>query len=163
MNTQQRCRQLQHWCAQHQYQVATAESCTGGLLAAAITTEPGSSVYFGYGFVTYSNRAKQDLLAVNPATLQQYGAVSSETALEMALGALQISHADYSIAITGIAGPNSDLSAKPLGLVYFACATKGGITVSERAEFTGDRSAVRDQSVNFALVTLYQFMQQNHR
>src|SRR3974377_497249 len=100
--------------------VATAESCTGGLVAAALTAVPGSSDVFECSFVTYSNDAKQKLLGVAAATLRRYGAVSAETASAMARGALQRSGADCAVSITGIAGPGGGSKEKPIGLVYFA-------------------------------------------
>ncbi len=106
--------------------IATAESCTGGLVAAALTEIAGSSDVVECGFVTYSNEAKQKMLGVPAATLKRHGAVSSETAAAMAAGALKHSPADISLAITGIAGPGGGSKQKPVGLVYFAAACRGG-------------------------------------
>ena len=112
--------------AEKGWKIVAAESCTGGLLAAAITHRPGSSQIFERGFVTYSNEAKMECLGVSAETLEKYGAVSDQTAEEMALGALKHSKADLAISITGIAGPDGGSHNKPVGLVYFGYALKGG-------------------------------------
>lgn len=138
--------------------VCTAESCTGGLLAAEFTTLAGSSAWFETGFVTYSDAAKQQLLNVNRATLRQYGAVSEETVREMALGALIASKADYALAITGIAGPDGGSEDKPVGTVWFGLATKQRIW-AKSAHFSGERDAVRRQSVQFALLLLKRYLE----
>jgi len=134
--------------------LASAESCTGGWVAAAITTIAGSSEWFDRGFVTYSNQAKQDMLGVTPGTLERFGAVSEQTAREMAEGALAHSEADVALAITGIAGPTGGSPAKPVGTVCFAWAIAGQETRTATRHFAGDRTAVRRQSVEFALRTL---------
>lgn len=108
--------------------LATAESCTGGLIAGAVTEIAGSSVIFDRGFVTYSNEAKQEMIGVSAATLAAHGAVSRATAIEMAEGALSRSRADISVAVTGIAGPGGGSAEKPVGLVHLACARKGHAT-----------------------------------
>lgn len=131
--------------------LALAESCTGGGAAAAITAIPGSSGWFERGFVTYSNASKIELLDVRPDTLQQYGAVSEDTAREMALGALTHSHADIAAAITGIAGPDGGTPEKPAGTVCFAWALKNGTAGSAVHHFPGDRETVRQLSVVTAL------------
>ena len=131
--------------------LATAESCTGGWAAQAMTAIAGSSVWFERGFVTYSNDAKQEMLGVSAATLKNHGAVSEETAREMALGALARSKASVSLAVTGVAGPTGGSDAKPVGTVCFAWARKGGTVRSETRRFAGDREAVRRQSVVRAL------------
>ena len=131
--------------------LATAESCTGGWAAQAMTAIAGSSDWFERGFVTYSNDAKQEMLGVTPATLQSRGAVSEETAREMALGALQRSKADVALAVTGVAGPTGGSDAKPVGTVCFAWATKNGEVRAETRRFAGDRDSVRRQSVVRAL------------
>lgn len=112
-------------CKNRQCLVATAESCTGGLIVAQMTQIPGASSYVDRGFVTYSNNAKIEMLGVSPETLEKYGAVSRETALEMAAGALRHSHAEVTIAVTGIAGPDGGSEEKPVGLVWFGLAVKG--------------------------------------
>ena len=130
--------------------IATAESCTGGWVAQEVTTVAGSSSWFDRGFVTYSNEAKQEMLGVGTATLEKHGAVSEETAREMAAGALARSKAGVTVAITGVAGPGGGSPGKPVGTVCFAWATKRG-AASETRVFQGDREAVRRQSVEHAL------------
>lgn len=130
--------------------LVTAESCTGGWVAQAITAVSGSSEWFERGFVAYSNAAKAEMLGVAPATLERHGAVSEQTAQEMAQGALGRSRGTLAVAITGIAGPTGGTPAKPVGLVCFAWATKDG-TRSESRHFAGDRESVRRQSVIRAL------------
>jgi nicotinamide-nucleotide amidase len=131
--------------------LATAESCTGGWAAQALTALAGSSNWFERGFVTYSNGAKQEMLGVRPETLARHGAVSEETAREMALGAIAHSAASVGLAITGIAGPGGGTREKPVGTVCFAWVLKGAAACSETRHFTGDREAVRRQSVERAL------------
>jgi nicotinamide-nucleotide amidase len=132
--------------------VATAESCTGGLIAALLTEIPGSSNVVERGFVVYSNAAKEELLAVPASTLAGYGAVSQETARAMAEGAIEASRAEVALSVTGIAGPDGGTAAKPVGLVHFACARRGGPTVAREERF-GDigRDAVRLASVRVGL------------
>ena len=130
--------------------LVTAESCTGGWVSQAVTAIAGSSEWFERGFVVYSNAAKEELLGVRHATLQHHGAVSEETARELALGALERSHGTISVAVTGVAGPTGGSAAKPVGFVCFAWATKDGAK-SQSIEFAGDREAVRRQSVARAL------------
>lgn len=130
--------------------ISTAESCTGGLLSALLTSISGSSEIFDRGFVTYSNQAKIDMLGVKEKTLKDFGAVSFEVAQEMAIGVLKNSQADVSIAITGIAGPKSDDTEKPVGLVYIAFATKEKILV-RKFNFSGNRDEVRMASAIAAL------------
>ncbi len=131
--------------------VTTAESCTGGLVAGAITAIAGSSGWFERGFVTYSNDAKQEMLGVNEATLDAPGAVSEATAREMAVGALRSSRADLAVAVTGVAGPGGGTPAKPVGMVCFAWALKGGPTTAATHHLPGNREAVRRASVVLAL------------
>ena len=133
------------------WMAATAESCTGGGIAAAITDIAGSSAWFDRGFVTYSNAAKQELLGVQAATLARLGAVSEETAGEMASGALGRSAAHVSVAVTGVAGPGGGSVEKPVGTVCFGFATRDGQVVLRRRLFGGDRAAVRRQTVFAAL------------
>jgi nicotinamide-nucleotide amidase len=136
------------------WKLTTAESCTGGLVAAAITEIAGSSGWFERGFITYSNNAKMELLAVPEELLTDYGAVSEETAWAMAEGALVESDAQISVSITGIAGPTGAVPGKPVGTVCFAWALrdKDGIKIqTETVHFDGDRSEVRRQSVLHAL------------
>ncbi len=131
--------------------LATAESCTGGWVAQAITAVPGSSHYFDRGFVTYSNDAKREMLGVDAATLQAHGAVSEETVRAMAEGALRFSRAQISVAISGIAGPGGGSPEKPVGTVCLAWAAAGRIVVARTEHFVGDRSAVRWQATIAAL------------
>lgn len=130
--------------------VSCAESCTGGLLAAAFTSLPGSSRWFKQSFVTYSNEAKQHTLGVQAQTLQQYGAVSRETVAEMAQGAQSRAAAAYALSISGIAGPDGGSAEKPVGTVWFGLATPTR-QVQQRMQFAGGRDAVRAQAVAFAL------------
>jgi len=132
--------------------VATAESCTGGLVAGALTEIAGSSDVVDRGFVTYSNDAKEAMLGVPPATLARHGAVSAETAAAMAVGALENSSADIVVAITGIAGPGGGTQQKPVGLVHFAVASRDGRNLARERRY-GDvgRQSVREQSVAEAL------------
>ena len=144
--------------AQRGETITCAESCTGGLLAAALTRLPGSSAWFETGFVTYSNHAKQQLLNVNATTLSHYGAVSEETVREMALGALIATKADYAISISGIAGPDGGSEDKPVGTVWFSLATKQRIWAKEQ-HFEGDREAIRTQAVRFALMLMKKYLE----
>lgn len=134
--------------------LTVAESCTGGWIAKVLTDLAGSAVWFERGFVTYSNQAKHEMLGVAEATLESYGAVSRETVAEMAIGALKNSHADFSLSVSGIAGPSGGSADKPVGLVWFAWATKNGVISSEQKNFSGDRDEVRKQAVIFALIRL---------
>jgi nicotinamide-nucleotide amidase len=133
------------------WKLATAESCTGGLVAGAVTDVAGSSAWFERGFVTYSNEAKIELLGVRPETLVVHGAVSEPTAREMVEGALARSRADVAVAVTGIAGPGGGTPEKPVGLVWLAWATRGGPVASAAHSLPGDRAAVRDATVVLAL------------
>jgi nicotinamide-nucleotide amidase len=134
--------------------LATAESCTGGMVAQAITSVAGSSAWFDRGFVTYSNASKQELLGVRTATLDQRGAVDEETAREMALGALKASHSGIALAITGVAGPRGGTPQKPVGTVCIAWADRDGMVRSEMRHFEGGRAQVRIQSACRALDVL---------
>ena len=134
--------------------VATAESCTGGWVAKAITDVAGSSAVFGYGIVTYSNGAKESLVGVQNKTLEDYGAVSAEVVEEMAKGALRLSGADISVAVSGVAGPDGGTEEKPVGSVWFAWAVRDGSNVlvdTRQEQFSGDRELVREASVAYAL------------
>jgi nicotinamide-nucleotide amidase len=141
--------------------VATAESCTGGLVAGALTEIAGSSDVVDRGFVTYSNAAKEAMLGVPAATLERYGAVSAETAAAMAAGALKNSLADVTVAITGIAGPGGGSKQKPVGLVHFAAASRGGRCLARKRRY-GEigRQSVREQSVVEALDLLQALAQE---
>jgi len=131
--------------------LATAESCTGGWVAQAVTSVSGSSDWFDRGFVTYSNEAKREMLGVRAETLQRSGAVSEETAREMASGALAASRAQIAVAVTGVAGPTGGTPQKPVGMVCFAWARSGGGVESATRHFPGDREQVRRESVIWAL------------
>jgi len=131
--------------------LAAAESCTGGWLAQSVTAIAGSSAWFDRGFVTYSNAAKVDMLGVPESTLERHGAVSEAVARAMAQGVLAHSRADWSVAITGIAGPSGGSPEKPVGTVCFAWAGKDGGCEAQTCHFSGDRAAVREQSVWYAL------------
>ncbi len=131
--------------------VATAESCTGGMIGAAITDVAGSSGWFDCGFVTYSNEAKIEMLGVRSETLASSGAVSDATAREMAAGALARSGADLAVAVTGIAGPAGGSPEKPVGLVWLAWAGRDGAVDAVSHRFPGDRAAVREAAVAVAL------------
>ncbi|MGP1275122.1 MAG: CinA family protein [Caulobacterales bacterium] len=132
--------------------LACAESCTGGLVAAAITEVPGSSAVLERGFVTYSNAAKAESLGVPVTLIARHGAVSEEVACSMAEGALFHSHAEIAVAITGIAGPDGGSEEKPVGLVWFALARRGGATLTEHHVFTGlNRHGVREAAALEAL------------
>lgn len=132
--------------------LVTAESCTGGGVSAAVTAISGSSEWFDRAFVTYSNEAKQEMLRVSAATLASHGAVSEETAREMALGALAVSPGTVSVSVTGVAGPTGGTRMKPVGMVCFAWARSGeAVPRSETRHFSGDRESVRQQSVIRAL------------
>ncbi|MBU1363729.1 MAG: nicotinamide-nucleotide amidase [Gammaproteobacteria bacterium] len=131
--------------------LAAAESCTGGWLAQSVTAIAGSSTWFDRGFVTYSNAAKADMLGVPDSMLARHGAVSETVARAMAQGALAHSRADWSVAITGIAGPGGGSPEKPVGTVCFAWARKDGGCEAQTCQFGGDRASVREQSVRHAL------------
>ncbi|MFK7791738.1 MAG: CinA family protein [Devosiaceae bacterium] len=128
--------------------VATAESCTGGMIAAALTDIAGSSAAVERGFVTYSNEAKQEMLGVSPNLIRQYGAVSEQVARAMAEGALANSKANVAVSVTGVAGPGGGSEEKPVGTVHFACACRGQPTVHSHQLFAGlNRAEVRQASV----------------
>lgn len=144
-------RRLGRACKRRKVEVVTAESCTGGGVAAAITRISGSAKWFERGFVTYANSAKKDLLGVSPRTLKVHGAVSEAVAREMALGALQNSRADIGVSVTGIAGPTGAVPGKPVGTVWLCWAARGGPVQSRRFLFRGGRVEVRRQTVAMAL------------
>jgi nicotinamide-nucleotide amidase len=140
-------------CKERKLTIATVESCTGGLIAGAITSISGASDILDRGYVTYSNAAKIELVGVPAGYFVpgNVGAVSRETAREMAEGCLAHSHVDAAVAVTGIAGPNSDDTAKPVGLVHIAAARRGHATLWKENRFSGDRAQIRLASVNEAL------------
>ncbi len=145
--------QLASLLLQRQWMLATAESCTGGMIAAACTDLAGSSNWFERGLVTYSNEAKTDLLDVPPALIAGHGAVSEEVARAMVQGALAHGRAQVAVSVTGIAGPAGGSAAKPVGTVWFGFALPGQI-VTEMQRFDGDRAAVRRATVHHALQRL---------
>jgi len=138
---------------QRRWMLATAESCTGGLIAAACTEVSGSSNWFERGFVTYSNAAKTELLGVDAVLIEREGAVSEAVAKAMASGALAHAHAQVALSVTGVAGPTGGSADKPVGLVWFGFALPGRVQ-SERRNFPGDRAAVRAATVHHALTRL---------
>jgi nicotinamide-nucleotide amidase len=145
-------RTLLEICTKKKLTLATAESCTGGLVAAVLSEIPGSSAVLDRGFVTYSNEAKQQMLGVTPATIDVYGAVSRECAEEMAKGALAHASVDLAVSITGIAGPTGAVPGKPIGLVFFCAASRSGRVIPRDRKY-GDigRAKVRQESVLQAL------------
>jgi nicotinamide-nucleotide amidase len=152
VSTSALARSLLDLCRSRKLMIATAESCTGGLVAAALTEIPGSSDVIDRGFVTYSNEAKRAMLGVEASTLQTFGAVSKETAIQMAVGALERADVDLAVSITGIAGPGGATPGKPVGLVHFACAARDGRIIHREHRFGAiGRSAVRNRSVVEAL------------
>lgn len=142
-----------------QLMITTAESCTAGLVAKLLTDQAGSSQWFERGFVTYSNEAKQEMLGVQRDTLQTQGAVSKAIVMEMAYGALQHSHADIAVAISGIAGPDGGTPDKPIGTVCFGWAESTGRHEEVMKHFDGDRDAVRQQAADYAISGVLKFLQ----
>lgn len=132
------------------YIIATAESCTGGILSGLFTEISGASKVFDRGFVTYSNKSKSEMLGIDNKIMKEFGAVSTQVAKEMVLGAINKSKANVAISITGIAGPNSDDSQKSVGLVYFGLAIEG-LLITKKENFTGSRNDIRSKSINCAL------------
>ena len=130
------------------------KSCTGGLVAKYITDIAGSSAWFDRGFVTYSNRSKQEMLGVDEQTLQENGAVSEAVVKQMALGALKRSAANYSIAVSGVAGPSGGSEAKPVGTVCFAWGLDNDQVLTETCHFVGDRESIREQAARYCLEKL---------
>ena len=150
--------QLGEQLKQHKQILATAESCTGGGVASAITDIAGSSGWFDRAFVTYSNDAKMEMLGVSAETLEQHGAVSEEVVEEMARGALNHSRATIAIAISGIAGPDGGTELKPVGTVCFAWLDKSGWLRKETCLFSGDRAAIRQAAVLHALQVVSDYL-----
>lgn len=155
--------QLAELLLRNNKQLTVAESCTGGWVAKVLTDMRGSSAWFERGFVTYTNLAKHEMLGVSESTLNTYGAVSHETVDEMAVGALKNSHADFSLSISGIAGPGGATKEKPVGLVWFSWAVeennKQSILASEKQVFDGDRESVRQQAVEYTLKRLIKLLE----
>jgi len=138
-------------CRKRGVKIATAESCTGGLISGCLTEVAGSSDVVDRGFVTYSNEAKIELINVPAGLIEEFGAVSEDVARAMAEGALEGSRADYAVSVTGVAGPGGGTASKPVGLVHMACSRRDRPTLHERHVFAGDRSQVRKQTVVRAL------------
>ena len=145
--------QIANLLLNNQLSLATAESCTGGMIAAACTDLAGSSAWFERGFVTYSNEAKTQMLGVDTALIARHGAVSEEVVRAMVQGAIAHSRAQVAVAVTGVAGPSGGSAAKPVGTVWFGFATPAGV-VTEVKHFDGDRAAVRSATVAHALARL---------
>lgn len=131
--------------------LVSAESCTGGWLGQSVTEIPGSSMWYERGFITYSNISKQEMLGVLHSTIERFGAVSEQTAYEMAVGAVANSHAQIGVSITGIAGPDGGTKTKPVGTVCFAWIMQQGLARSETRFLRGKRESIRHQSVSIAL------------
>ena len=145
--------QIANFLLKNQLKLATAESCTGGMIAAACTDLAGSSAWFERGFVTYSNEAKTQMLGVDASLITRHGAVSEEVVRAMVQGAIAHSRAQIAVAVTGVAGPTGGSAAKPVGTVWFGFATPAGV-VTEMQRFAGDRAAVRAVSVQHAFQRL---------
>lgn len=144
------------------YDITTAESCTGGMIAATLINVSGISEIYKEGYITYANEAKQKLLGVKKETLNTFGAVSEQTAYEMALGAAKAADARVSLAVTGIAGPGGGSEEKPVGLVYIGCNIDGNVTVSKNL-FQGDRLTIRKQATQKAIALLLTCLQEEDR
>lgn len=140
--------------------ITTVESCTGGMVASKIVNVSGASEVFNEGFITYANRAKETYAGVLKATLEQYGAVSSQVAMEMAEGAAKKTGADVAVSVTGIAGPGGGTKDKPVGLVYIGCYVCGK-TIFKKCNFQGDRLEVREQSAREAITVAYEMLKEN--
>lgn len=151
--------QLADLCIDKQFMLATAESCTGGMVSAAITDIAGSSQWLDRGFVTYSNDAKMQMLGVQFSTLEEHGAVSEPVVLEMAKGAVTNSKANFAVSISGIAGPGGGTADKPVGLVCFG-VSDGDSAKSFVKQFDGDRAQVREQACEYALSVLLSFVKE---
>ena len=157
--TQELTERLAKAMLNHELSLVTAESCTGGGISHCVTSIAGSSLWFDRGYVTYTNDAKRECLNVSSETLAGFGAVSEECAAEMALGALQNSHADIAVSVTGIAGPGGGSEDKPVGTVCFGWCRRDQSTVTTRVVFEGDREQVRRQSVLLALQGLLDMLE----
>lgn len=149
--TLEKVRRVAEICIKNRLNLATAESCTGGLLSALLTEQPGASQFFTHGFVTYANAAKTSMLQVPAKMIEERGAVSEPVACLMAENAIKIAGASVAVGITGVAGPDGGTHLKPVGLVHVAVAYLGGTTLHQRHIFTGDRHAIRLQAVHTAL------------
>ena len=157
LSTWEICQPLAERLTRNGLKLATAESCTGGMIAAACTDLPGSSAWFDRGFITYSNAAKIELLAVEERLLRRDGAVCEGVARAMVLGALSHSQAQVAISVTGVAGPTGGSPAKPVGTVWFGFAVPGQV-ITEKRQFEGDRAQVRTATVHHALKRLLELL-----
>lgn len=157
LSTGEICQSLAERLTRNGLKLATAESCTGGMIAAACTDLPGSSAWFDRGFITYSNAAKTELLAVEERLLRRAGAVCEGVARAMVLGALSHSQAQAAISVTGVAGPTGGSPAKPVGTVWFGFAVPGQV-LTEKRHFEGDRAQVRTATVHHALKRLLELL-----
>lgn len=157
LSTGEICQSLAKRLTESGLKLATAESCTGGMIAAACTDLPGSSAWFDRGFITYSNAAKTELLAVEERMLRRAGAVCEGVARAMVLGALSHSQAQVAISVTGVAGPTGGSPAKPVGTVWFGFAVPGQV-ITEKRHFAGDRAQVRTATVRHALKRLLELL-----
>jgi len=151
-------KELAQLLQKHNQKLTTAESCTGGQLASVLTSIPGSSAWFERGFVTYSNESKQEMLGVSNKIIAEQGAVSEQTAMAMTQGALEHSHAEWSVAITGIAGPDGGTAEKPVGTVWIAWQQINQPPMAKHYQFSGGRIAVRTQVVEESLVVLMELL-----
>lgn len=154
MQTKDLVEKLTNQLKEHRWMLATAESCTGGMIAAAVTDRAGSSSVFERGFVTYSNESKDNLLNVSHEILATHGAVSRECAVAMVQGTLDHSLANIAISVTGIAGPGGGTAEKPVGLVFIGWGIRGSLVEVAEHHFSGDRSSIREQTVQAALTHL---------
>ena len=159
--TNKQLKELAAQLVQRGEMLSTAESCTGGGIAYAVTELAGSSAWFDAGFVTYSNSAKQRMLHVSASTIERFGAVSDAVVREMALGAIQQSQADWAISVSGIAGPDGGSDEKPVGTVWVAWAHKDKVLQSHCYQFDGVRAQVRQQAINFSLIELHRLVKSN--
>ena len=151
MNIDALVRQVAGELSRQGHKLAVAESCTGGAIAAALTSQAGSSVWFERGFIVYSNASKIEMLGVSEESAVRHGSVSDPVVREMAAGAIVHSHASISVAVTGVAGPGGGTTEKPVGTVWLAWSLRDGDTRSQRRSFDGDRGRIRDQSIEAAL------------
>lgn len=157
LSTEEICKSLAELLTRNGLKLATAESCTGGMIAAACTDLAGSSAWFDRGFITYSNAAKAELLAVEERLLRRAGAVCEGVVRAMVLGALSHSQAQVAISVTGVAGPTGGSPAKPVGTVWFGFAAPGQV-ITEKRHFEGDRAQVRAATVHYALKRLLELL-----
>lgn len=158
-NLESLVKNLSELLLQNNLKLTTAESCTGGGIAQALTDMPGSSVWFERGFVTYSNQSKNEMLGVTTDALTRHGAVSQNVVRQMAEGAIKNSRAQVSVAVTGIAGPGGGSEEKPVGTVWIAWAGTDKETVTKKFQFDGDRQKVRQQTINAALTGFPDFLE----